>query len=170
MGLDNLYSEALTFAKQVDFTKTNQTTISLFETNIRYVGGLLSSYEIGGKKEQKLVDQAKVIGDHLVKGWVGSNDIPFNTLHWNTGMPDTTTGAIIAEAGTLLLELSRLTKYTGDNKYLDLAQRSMKAVINSQAVFPGLYGQGINPATKQPTDDYVTWGGGSDSFVSAVID
>lgn len=154
-----------------DFTKTNAKTLSLFETNIRYLGGLLSAYELSGKTHPNLVKQAKIVGDHLLTGWVGNNDIPYNTLmNWNTyGAPDTSTGAIIAEAGTLLLEMSKLSKYTKNSTYLDHAERSMKAVINSPAVFPGLYGQGINPVTNVPTDGYVTWGGGSDSFFEYLI-
>jgi mannosyl-oligosaccharide alpha-1,2-mannosidase len=117
MGLDDVVKDGIKFATTVDFTHTNQTEISLFETNIRFLGGLLSLYELTGKTEQALVAQAKVIGDHLLTAWQGDNDIPYNILlDWdNFGSPNTTTGAIIAEAGTLLIEFDRLSKYTGDD-------------------------------------------------------
>lgn len=171
MGLDDVVQQGITFSENVNFANTSQDTISLFETNIRYVASLLSLYELTGSKNEKLISQAKVLGDKLLQGWEGDNDIPFNSLQrWTAGpSPDTTRNAIIAEAGTLLLEFDRLSKYTGDSTYRQHAVRSMKAVINSRAVLPGLYGQGISPTTNQPTDDYVTWGGGSDSFFEYLI-
>lgn len=157
------------------------------------MGGLLSAYELDGKKNQKLVDQAKIVGDHLLQGWVGDNDLPFNTLlNWdNFGSPNVSTGAIIAETGSefnlskqeiqfspveilmapfsrfstaLVLEFYKLSKYTGNSTYADHADRSMKATANAKGPFPGLKGQGLEPMTNEPTDDYVSWGGGSDSY------
>lgn len=87
---------------------------AVFETNIRYVGGLISAYELGGKSNQKLIDQAKIVGDHLLSAWVGDNDLPYNTLfNWdNFGAPNVSTGAIIAETGTLVLGESDQTFQT----------------------------------------------------------
>lgn len=171
MGLEDIVTEGTQFAEQVDFSQTSQSTISLFETNIRYVASLLSLYELTGNTNEKLVDQARVIGDKLLKGWSGNNNIPDNALNdWTGGpIPDTSNNAIIAEAGTLLLEFDRLSKFTGNSSYLDHATRSMRAVINSTAVFPGLYAQSINSKTAKPVGDYVTWSGGSDSFFEYLI-
>lgn len=170
MGHKDLYDQGVAYSKQIDFTKTSSDTISLFETNIRYLAGLISAYELGGKKEPKLIDQAKVVGDHLITGWVGDNALPCNTLKWNKlAAPDACSSAGIAEAGTLILEMDRLSKYTGDKKYLDLATKSMKAIAQSKGVFPGLFPQVYDPKTGTPKDDYVTWGGGSDSFFEYLI-
>lgn len=171
MGLDDLVQEGINFTNSVDFDHTSQETISLFETTIRYLASTLSLYELTGKKDAGLIRQAKTIGDHLLAGWVGDNDIPFNSLlKWDSfGAPDQSGNAIIAEAGTLIIEFDRLSKYTGNATYRDHVERSMKAVINSKAVFPGLYGQGINPRTNSPTNSYLTWGGGSDSFFEYLL-
>ncbi|SPO23478.1 related to Mannosyl-oligosaccharide alpha-1,2-mannosidase precursor [Ustilago trichophora] len=170
MGHKDLYDQGVEYSKRIDFTKTSSETISLFETNIRYLAGLISAYELGGKKEHKLIDQAKVVGDHLITGWLGNNPLPCNTLKWNNlEKPDQCKSSGIAEAGTLILEMDRLSKYTGDPKYLRLATKSMKAIAESKAVFPGLFPQVYNPVTGQPADDYVTWGGGSDSFFEYLI-
>jgi mannosyl-oligosaccharide alpha-1,2-mannosidase len=40
-------------------------TLSVFETTIRYLGGLLSTYELTGKKFPALVDRARELGDKL---------------------------------------------------------------------------------------------------------
>ncbi|MCO5565325.1 hypothetical protein L7F22_018998 [Adiantum nelumboides] len=171
MGLEDIVTQGTQFAEQVNFSNTSQSTISLFETNIRYVASLLSLYELTGNTNKQLVDQAKVIGDKLIKGWVGNNDIPNNSLEdWTEGpFPDTSTNAIIAEGGTLLLEFDRLSKFTGNSTYRNYAVKSMKAIINSKAVFPGLYAQSINPKTNEPVGDYVTWSGGSDSFFEYLV-
>lgn len=167
MGLDDIYNECVAQSLKTDYTKTSQDEISIFETTIRHVGGLLSAYELGGKREQGLVDQAVVVGDRLLHGWVGNNPAPFNLLRsWSTNpTPVTDQGAIIAETGTLLLEFDRLSKHSGNNTYRDYAVKAMKGTISQTGKpFPGLNPQGINPATLASTDDYVTWGGGSDSF------
>ncbi|PWN90902.1 seven-hairpin glycosidase [Acaromyces ingoldii] len=171
MGFDDIVKDGITFTKSVDFNHTSQTPISLFETNIRYLASCLSLYELTGKSDKGLIKQAKTIGDHLLAGWVGDNAIPYNSLvSWNDfGAPDTSNDAIIAEGGTLILEFDRLSKYTGDSTYLEHAAKSMKAIVDSVAVLPGLYGQGISPKTNQATNDYVTWGGGSDSFFEYLI-
>jgi mannosyl-oligosaccharide alpha-1,2-mannosidase len=42
---------------------------SVFESTIRYIGGLLSAYELGGKENQFLVDKAKQLADGLSVAW-----------------------------------------------------------------------------------------------------
>ncbi|KAN0065905.1 hypothetical protein ACQY0O_001038 [Thecaphora frezii] len=171
MGHGDIFAEGVARMKEVDFTKTTQAGVSLFETTIRYLGGLLSAYELDGESDAALLRQAIIIGDRLLTGWVANNDIPYNNLKgWNTrGKPDTTTDANIAEAGTLLLEFDRLSKFSGDRKYLEHAERAMRAIINSDAVFPGLYAQNLRPSDALRTSDYVTFGGGSDSFYEYLI-
>ncbi|SPO35906.1 related to Mannosyl-oligosaccharide alpha-1,2-mannosidase precursor [Pseudozyma flocculosa] len=171
MGLDDIFQEGTNYVKGVDFSKSITKDVSLFETNIRYLGGILSAYELGGKKDKKLVKQAIVIGDHLLSGWVDGNDLPYNSLiNWNTtGRPDTTKDASIAEAGTLIIEFDRLSRFSGDKKYLEHAERAMRAILNAPAVFPGLPGQNLDPKDNSPTSDYVTWGGGSDSYFEYLI-
>ena len=54
---------------------------SIFETTIRYLGGLLSAYELTDEKHPELLDQARKLADKMSHGWVGvSPQIPA-TLH-----------------------------------------------------------------------------------------
>jgi mannosyl-oligosaccharide alpha-1,2-mannosidase len=167
MGLNDIYDETVAQSLKTDYTKTSSQEISIFETTIRHVGGLLSSYELGGRKEKKLVEQARVVGDKLMYGWINNNDIPFNTLKFWSGLPTPKTdeSAVIAETGTLILEFDRLSTYTGNNTYRDFAIKAELATINTTPLpFPGLNPQRLNQTTGKPVGDYVTWGGGSDSF------
>lgn len=52
------------------------------------MGGLISAYELGGKKDQALIDRARELGNKLSHGWVGQNDLPYNTLDFSTDKPN----------------------------------------------------------------------------------
>jgi mannosyl-oligosaccharide alpha-1,2-mannosidase len=133
MGLSDLFSRSVAFAEKVDFSRTTQSSISIFETTIRYVGALLSAYELDGKRNVKLVQQAQVIGDHLLRGWTDNHDLPYNTLRdWNNFGGPQTDGAIIAETGTLVIELDRLSKFSGNNTYREFGVRAMRATVESK--------------------------------------
>lgn len=84
------------------------------------------------------------------------------------------------------MEFGTLTKHTGNDTYRQLAEASVKAVINAPAPLPGLAAQGIDPSTGAPVGGYVvsvlvyvsifndanydkTWGGGSDSYFEYLI-
>jgi hypothetical protein len=45
--------------------------ISIFETTIRYLGGLLSAYELSGQKYPALLHKAKEVADKMSFAWVG---------------------------------------------------------------------------------------------------
>jgi mannosyl-oligosaccharide alpha-1,2-mannosidase len=44
---------------------------SVFETTIRFVGGLLSAYELSGEQHPILLTKAKEVADKLAFAWVG---------------------------------------------------------------------------------------------------
>ncbi|KDR80124.1 hypothetical protein GALMADRAFT_61912 [Galerina marginata CBS 339.88] len=169
MGLDDLFSEAVGFASNIDFSKSNTADlVSVFESTIRYMGGLLSAYELSGKQHPALVAKAKQLADKLTYAWIGDNDIPFGHIDFsNNAIQNQTTN--IAEAGTLTLEWAMLSKYTGDEKYRKLAEKSARHIAQGGAPLPGLPGQGIDPNTGLPVGKYVTWGGGSDSYFEYLI-
>ncbi len=54
------------------FTAYNDrlTNNSVFETTIRYLGGMLSAYELTGEKYPVLIKQAKTLADRLAFAWV----------------------------------------------------------------------------------------------------
>jgi mannosyl-oligosaccharide alpha-1,2-mannosidase len=42
---------------------------SIFESTIRYVGGLISAYELSGKQHFFLIEKAKQLADRLSLAW-----------------------------------------------------------------------------------------------------
>lgn len=55
MGLDEDYKQALEFVKDIDFTKSKDASKG-FETNIRYLGGLLAANDL--RPNRILVEKA----------------------------------------------------------------------------------------------------------------
>ncbi|CAE6517766.1 unnamed protein product [Rhizoctonia solani] len=169
MGLNELFAEAVDFSSKIDFSRSKTSDkVSVFETTIRYLGGLISAYELGGKKDQALIARARELGDKLSHAWIGLNDFPYNILDFTTNTPDIESSGI-AVAGTLVLEWGKLADYTGNITYRHLAEKSMRRIGTNDAPLPGLPAQGIDPSTGKPQGDYITWGGGSDSYFEYLI-
>ncbi|KAI0738967.1 seven-hairpin glycosidase [Daedaleopsis nitida] len=167
--LREIFNEAVNFTSKIDFTISHTAdTASVFESTIRYLGGMLSAYELSGQKHPALVKQAEVLGHKLSAAWLEGNVIPFGQVNINTSTPTIQTSNI-AEAGTLTLEWSRLAKYTGNDTFRALAENSVRKLINNPAPIPAFPPQGIDPSTGAPVGAYVTWGGGSDSYLEYLI-
>ena len=47
----------------------------MFETTIRYLGGLLSAFELSGRNHPVLVQKAKEVADKMAFAWVGVGNI-----------------------------------------------------------------------------------------------
>jgi len=169
MNLTEWFEQAVNYTADVDFTISNTSdTVSLFETTIRYVGGFISAYELSEKKYPVLIEKAQDLADQMVYAWVGEQSIPYGFMNFTTHQPTVATSNI-AEAGTLTLEWNRLSEYTGNSTYQELAEKSVQHIINSSVPLPGMPAQGINPKTGNPVGGYVTWGGGSDSYFEYLI-
>ena len=72
MELNDLFAEAVKHMATVDFTKSRTTdTVSVFESTIRYIAGLLSAYELSDHQFPVLLQKATQLTDQLVFAWVG---------------------------------------------------------------------------------------------------
>ncbi|KAF8194771.1 glycoside hydrolase family 47 protein [Mycena galopus ATCC 62051] len=161
MGLDDLLEEAA-------LIPVPSYTPGLFETTIRWVGGLISAYELSDEKYPILITKAKEVTDKLAFAWVGNNTIPFNNMNFTTNTPEIGTNSI-AGLGTLSLEWLALSHYTGNATYGNLAEGGVITVAELPSPLPGLAGQTVDPTTSQFTDFYVTWGSGSDSYFEYLL-
>lgn len=63
MGLEDEYQRALEHVKSIDWAFTNDPS-KTFETNIRYLGGLLSAYDL--RPDQALLDKAIELADKVI--------------------------------------------------------------------------------------------------------
>ncbi|KAF8512523.1 glycoside hydrolase family 47 protein [Hysterangium stoloniferum] len=169
MGLEDLFNIAVNFSSHIDFSHSNTPdTVSIFESTIRYVGGLLSAYQLNGNKPQILVQKAQQLADKLSLGFAGTSPIPFGFVDFSIDKPVLDTSNV-AEAGTLTLEWATLSKLTGNDTYRQLTEGSVKHIAQLTPPLPGLPAQGIDPQTGDFVGAYVTWGGGTDSYLEYLL-
>lgn len=82
MGLDAEYEKALKHVEQVDFNKSDQTS-KVFETTIRYLGGLLSANDL--RPNPMLVKQAISVAETTVlPAFKTSDGIPASYVNVTT--------------------------------------------------------------------------------------
>jgi mannosyl-oligosaccharide alpha-1,2-mannosidase len=148
---------------------TSQQSISVFETTIRVLGGLLAAYDLTeslmpvygvdaplSKRRPELLARAKECADALKFAFNSQSGIPYGTASlganqrafnpgWTGGMSST------AEAATLQLEWEYLAMATGQQEYANLARKTMQAFHKVEPA-DHLLPIHINPATGQ-------WGG-----------
>ncbi|KAJ7343377.1 glycoside hydrolase family 47 protein [Mycena albidolilacea] len=169
MGLDDYFAEAVNFTSNIDFSRSQTSdTVSVFETTIRYLGGLLSAYELSDQQYPALLAKATELADKLAYAWLGDSDIPFGFLDFSTNIPVQDTSNI-AEAGTLTLEWATLSKHTGNDTYRLLAEKAVKHIAGLATPLPGIAVQGIDPSSGEFVGGFETWGGGSDSYFEYLI-
>ena len=82
MGLEQDFAIAVATLKQIDFTRCNVDEISLFETSIRYLGGLLGAYDISGGKYPILLHKAIELGEMLYHAFDTENRMPVLRWKW----------------------------------------------------------------------------------------
>ncbi|OBZ67632.1 putative mannosyl-oligosaccharide alpha-1,2-mannosidase 1B [Grifola frondosa] len=165
----DVFESAVNYTATIDFSMSNtDSTVSVFETTIRYMGSMLSAYELSGNAFPALITQAETLANKLSAAWVGSNAVPFGEVDFSSNQPSIATSNV-AEAGTLTLEWSRLAEYTGNDIFRQLAENSVRLIANNPAPIPGIPAQGIDPSSGSPVGDFVTWGGGTDSYLEYLI-
>ncbi|RAH50276.1 glycoside hydrolase family 47 protein [Aspergillus brunneoviolaceus CBS 621.78] len=177
-----IVNQILDHVAKIDYSSTSS-TVSLFETTIRYLGGMLSGYDLlkgpaadlvdDSSKVDTLLTQSKNLGDVLKFAFDTPSGVPYNNLNITSKGNDGATTNGLAVTGTLVLEWTRLSDLIGDSTYADLSQKAESYLLNPQPQsaepFPGLVGSNINIATGQFADGAVSWNGGADSYYEYLI-
>jgi mannosidase alpha-like ER degradation enhancer 1 len=139
MGEYELFEDAVwNVARNVSFDRDH--TVSVFETTIRVLGGLLSSHliadEVHGARFRKrvykgeLLAMAQDLGNRLVVAFDTPTGIPFSRVNLRHGVPfGETTRTCTAGAGTLTLEFGLLSRLTGDERYEIAARGAVSALF-----------------------------------------
>ncbi|KAL8122768.1 mannosyl-oligosaccharide 1,2-alpha-mannosidase MNS1-like [Apium graveolens] len=169
MGLDEQFQRAREWvANSLDFNKNYDA--SVFETTIRVVGGLLSTFDLSGDKI--FLEKATDIANRLLPAWDTTSGIPFNIInlaHGNAHNPGWTGGdSILADSGTEQLEFIALSQRTGDPKY---QQKVENVILQLNKTFPsdGLLPIYINPHKGTPSYSTITFGAMGDSFYEYLL-
>ncbi|ODN87438.1 mannosyl-oligosaccharide 1,2-alpha-mannosidase [Cryptococcus wingfieldii CBS 7118] len=149
------------------------TGLPVFETGIRYLGGLLGAYDLSG--DQLLLDRGIELAEILSTAFKTGSGLP--TGRMDPGTPDEMIrlGTVsLAEVGSMSLELIRLAQITQDRKWFDLAQRAMDYI--HERVIPRTVHNPLIPMWFQPDGPVnqqihggLTFGGLADSYYEYLI-
>ena len=127
VGMEKEFEEAVEAVKNIDFTISPRPDIPVFETTIRYLGGLIAAYDVSGKKHIALLDKAVQLADILFSIFDTPNRMPQTFYRWKPAFASQPhragTRVVLAEIGTLSLEFTRLAQLTGEPKYYDAIAR-----------------------------------------------
>ncbi|KAL1587180.1 hypothetical protein WHR41_04407 [Cladosporium halotolerans] len=145
MGMKAEFEEAVEFVETIDFTTTPRNDIPLFETTIRYLGGLVAAYEVSGAKYRVLLDKAVELAEVLYSAFDTPNRMPETYYRWKptfSSQPHrASTRAVLAEIGSLSMEFTRLAQLTKEPKYYDAIARVTDALgeFQNNTRLPGMW-------------------------------
>jgi mannosyl-oligosaccharide alpha-1,2-mannosidase len=158
MGFKKEFDEAVDAVAAINFEESTSETLSVFETTIRYLGGLLSAYDLSGRTI--LLKKALELGNMLYAAFDTPNRMPVPYWDWKKlvqassifrkltinsaldgGLQDTVNFAVSADIGSLSLEFTRLSQLSGDPKFFDAVQRISDIFADQQdeSPIPGLW-------------------------------
>ncbi|KAF2723398.1 glycoside hydrolase family 47 protein [Polychaeton citri CBS 116435] len=138
MGLKQEFDDAVKAVENIDFTTTPRADIPVFETTIRYLGGLLAAYDVSGQqgKYRILLDKAVELGEVLYSAFDTPNRMPMTYYYWKptfSSQPHRATSRVVlAELGSLSLEFTRLAQISGEPKFYDAVARVTDALAEWQ--------------------------------------
>jgi mannosyl-oligosaccharide alpha-1,2-mannosidase len=166
MGLKDEFSRARDYiANKLPRFNSIPSTVSVFETNIRMLGGFLSAYDLS--QDDVFLKKAKEIGDILAGAFDEGTGMFAKSVNLQNGHGQGLSSIVLSEVGTMQLEFRRLSLLTGDNKYDRMATRVMTELKNagpSDGLFPVTY----MPHSKRFAG-VVTMGGLGDSFFEYLL-
>ncbi|KZL87260.1 glycosyl hydrolase family 47, partial [Colletotrichum incanum] len=143
MGLKAEFEEAVAAVATIDFSSSSSDRVNTFETNIRYLGGLMAAYDLS--RRPVLLDKAVELGNMLYGAFNTEHRMPVDFINFNdakTGKGLIVEGSVVsASPGTLSLEMTRLSQLTGDPKYYDAAAKVMDLFHDGQqkTKLPGMW-------------------------------
>ncbi|GBG26883.1 Mannosyl-oligosaccharide alpha-1,2-mannosidase [Hondaea fermentalgiana] len=164
-----------------DVSFDRDVTVSVFETTIRVLGGLLSAHLLleNGTVPQapqdwaykgELLDLAVDLGERLLPAFETATGIPYHRVNLLRGVePRETTFTCTAAAGTLLMEFGLLSRLSARPEFEAKARRAMLALWNRKHPDTGLVGNTICVRTGKWQHAKTGSGPGVDSFFEYLL-
>eukprot|EP00731_Ephydatia_muelleri_P031967 Em0023g474a len=178
-SLDTLYIAGLTeeFNRATEWVKSSldiskvYSDVSVFEYNIRFVGGLLSAYALS--KNEMFLKKAEEVAIKLLPAFGTSTGIPYAIINPATGSAKNWGWAsggssILAEFGSLHLEFQYLTYATKKPVYLEKVETIRKRLKELDKP-DGLYSNFVNPHNGQWASSHMSIGALGDSFYEYLL-
>ncbi|KAG9234939.1 glycoside hydrolase family 47 protein [Amylocarpus encephaloides] len=168
LGLHDEFHQALKALDMIDFTKPHSERVPVFETTIRYLGGLLGAYDISDGKYPILLEKADELGDFLFRAFNTTNGIPVPYYWWQKvdEVLVGESGVLVAQIGSLTLEFTRLAQLTGKRKYFDGISKIMDHIDKAQngTQIPGLWPSQVDTVGPSFGGSQFTLGAWADSL------
>ncbi|KAM9175564.1 mannosyl-oligosaccharide 1,2-alpha-mannosidase IC [Mergus octosetaceus] len=170
MELEEEFQEAKKWVEK-SFDLNVNGEASLFEVNIRYIGGLLAAYYLTG--EEVFKSKALELGEKLLPAFNTPTGIPRGVINLGSGMSwswgwASAGSSILAEFGTLHLEFLHLTELSGNPVFAEKVM-NIRKVLNRVEKPQGLYPNFLSPVTGNWVQHHVSIGGLGDSFYEYLI-
>jgi len=171
MRIVAILKEEMTFDKDIN--------VSVFETNIRVIGGLLSAHLLlhkattkldpGWPCEGQLLDLARKAAEKLLPAFNTTTSMPYGTVNLINGVPEgETTVTCTASVGTFILEFAMLTRLTGDSRFEDTAMKALESLYGHRSS-KGLVGNHIDISSGLWTAVDSGIGAGVDSYFEYLV-
>ncbi|XP_059479799.1 ER degradation-enhancing alpha-mannosidase-like protein 2 [Neocloeon triangulifer] len=153
--------------------------VSVFETNIRIVGGLLSAHlmshragvdlEPGWPCNGPLLRLAEDVAKRLIAAFDTPTGMPYGTVNLRHGVPEGETPiTCTAGVGTFIVEFGALSRLTGDPLYEEVAMKAINALYHHRSNI-GLMGNHIDILTGRWTAQDAGIGAGVDSYYEYLV-
>ena len=152
--------------------------VSLFEMNIRVLGGLLSAHLLASDEatgfgiewyEDELLELANDLGEAFLPAFETKTGIPYGAVNLKYGVEvNETTITSTAAGGSLILEFGTLSALTGDPRFRRVAEAALEALWDHRSDI-GLVGAHIDIETGQWTQAEASVGAGIDSFYEYML-
>uniref|UniRef100_A0AAV2LW60 alpha-1,2-Mannosidase n=1 Tax=Knipowitschia caucasica TaxID=637954 RepID=A0AAV2LW60_KNICA len=152
---------------------------SVFETNIRVVGGLLSAHLLSGRAglnlepgwpcSGPLLRMAEEAAQKLLPAFETPSGMPYGTVNLLLGVsPTETPVTCTAGVGTFILEFATLSRLTGNQTYETLARKALQALWETRSSI-GLVGNHIDVVTQKWVAQDAGIGAGVDSYFEYLV-
>ncbi|XP_075757609.1 ER degradation-enhancing alpha-mannosidase-like protein 2 isoform X3 [Pelodiscus sinensis] len=152
---------------------------SVFETNIRVVGGLLSAHllskkagvevEAGWPCSGPLLRMAEEAARKLLPAFQTPTGMPYGTVNLLHGVnPGETPVTCTAGIGTFIVEFATLSHLTGDPVFENVARKALKALWKNRSDI-GLVGNHIDVVTAKWVAQDAGIGAGVDSYFEYLV-
>jgi len=172
MGLHDEFWEARDWIRN-NLSYSNVGAVSVFETTIRSLGGLLSAYDLSG--DPVFLEKADDLGSRLLRAFGTPNGIPYGKTSLNETKnfnPEWQKNrAVVAEAGTLQVEFRFLADATKKPIYAEKVNKIFNLLADYQPS-SGLYPMFVrNDVPNVNFDDFskVTLGAMGDSLYEYML-
>ncbi|XP_048368805.1 endoplasmic reticulum mannosyl-oligosaccharide 1,2-alpha-mannosidase [Sphaerodactylus townsendi] len=170
LGLKEEFAEARKWvATELNFDKN--VDVNLFESAIRILGGLLSTYHLSG--DTLFLEKAKDIGSRLMPAFNTPSKIPFSDVNIGRGTahpPRWTSDSTVAEVTSIQLEFRELSRLTGEEKFQSAVDGVMQHIHTLPGKNDGLVPMFINTNSGQFTHLGVyTLGARADSYYEYLL-